>query len=134
MRKRVERYPNDLQLRFDFGEILVARGELDQALAQFQISQRHAQRRVQSLYYIGVCFNAKGQRDMAIDQLQKAAEELTEMNPLKMSVLYELAQTLEALGKSDEALAQYKEIYQVDINFRDVAARIDLAYKSKKNA
>ena len=41
-----------------------------------------------------------------------------------LHVRYVLALTLDTLGHSDEAQAQYREIYEADPNFKDVANRI----------
>lgn len=49
-RERVERYPNDRDFKFELGELLVAHDEIDEAIQQFQQSQRSPKQRVQSLY------------------------------------------------------------------------------------
>lgn len=68
---------------------------------------------------------------MAREQLEKATVDLAEMNDLKKEIFYELGSILESLGKPAEAVERYyKEIYQVDIGYKDVAAKIEAAYKS----
>lgn len=127
---RVERYPNDLPLRFDYGILLYERDQVNEAIQQFQIAQRYPRNRIQSLFYLGLCFRKKQQLDMAREQLEKAAAELTTMNDLKKDIFYELGGILESMGKMQEAADQYyKEIYQVDIGYKDVAAKIEAAYK-----
>lgn len=127
---RVERYPNDLPLRYDYGVLLFERDMLNEAIQQFQLAQRNPRTRVRSLYYMARCFKQKQQFDMARDQLEKAAAELTEMDELKKDVYYQLGETLEAQGDIKTAVNQYyKEIYQVDIGYKDVAAKIEKSYK-----
>jgi len=126
---KVERYPNDLLFRFDLGVLMFERGELNEAIQHFQLSQRNPQRRIRSLYYLGLCFKSKGQNDIAVEQLQKAASELPIMDETKKDILYELGQLSEAMGKKDEALSFYKEIYGVDISYKDVSAKIEGFYK-----
>lgn len=126
----VERYPNDLPLRFEFGKLLYENGQYNEAIQQFQLAQRNPKFHTQSLYYLGICFMQKTQFDLAKEQLEKAAEELTVMNDLKKEIFYQLGSLLEKAGDFEQAANRYyKEIYQTDIGFRDVAAKIEKAYK-----
>ncbi len=129
---KVTRYPNDLGFKFDYGQLLFERGEIDKALAQFQHAQRNPQRRIDALYLMGRCFKAKGQFDIAAGQLSKAAEEIPTMDERKMNVLYELGEVLEAQGEQTKALEFFKQIYAVDIGYRDVSAKIEAGYKRAK--
>ena len=124
-RDRVRRYPNDLQYKFDLGEFLFKANELNDAIQQFQAAQRHPQRRLRALYYLGMCFKAKNQNDIALEQLEKAASELNVMDATKKDIIYELGQIAEAMTDKDKALGYYKEIYAVDIGYRDVATKIE---------
>ncbi len=126
---RVERYPNDLTLRFDFGVLLYEHGQWNEAIQQFQLAQRNPRHRVRALYYMALCFQQKQQLDMAREQLEKAAAELTVMDDLKKDIYYHLGGILEQTGDLETAINKYfKEIYQVDIGYKDVAAKIEQAY------
>ena len=125
---RVKRYPNDLQFRFDYGVFLFEDGQLTEAVQQFQQAQRNPQRRIESLYYMARCFKEKQQFDIALEQLEKAASELTVMDQTKKDVLYELGTVCEAMDNKAAAARYFKEIYSVDIGYRDVAAKIDQSY------
>ena len=129
---RVTRYPNDLQLKYDYGLLLFGREQINEAIQQFQIAQRSPQFRISALYHIGVCFKNKKQYDLAADQLTRAAADVPGMDDQKKEILYELAQVMEALGERDKALEHYKQIYQVDITYRDVANKVERDYR--KNA
>ncbi len=125
---RATRYPNDLQIKYEYGLLLFQQNRINEAVQQFQAAQRNAQRRISSLYYIGLCFKAKQQYDMAIEQLNKALEELPVMDDQKKAVLYELGQILESTNRLPEAIDHYKQIYQIDIGYRDVAAKVERGY------
>ncbi|HRZ11132.1 MAG TPA: tetratricopeptide repeat protein [Kiritimatiellia bacterium] len=127
---RVKRYPNDLQYRYDLGVILFERERLNEAIQEFQLAQRNPQRRIRSLYYLAMCFKQKNQLDIAMEQLQKAASELSIMDDTKKDILYEMGSVAEQMGRREEAAKHYKEIYSVDIGYRDVAAKIEKAYSS----
>ena len=125
----VKRYPNDLQFRYELGYQFYLRKQYNDAIEEFQLAQRNPQRRTRALYYLALCFTAKGQFDIAFEQLQKAASELTLMDETKKDVIYEMGVLAEQMGRKDEAVAFFKEIYSVDIKYRDITQRIESSYK-----
>lgn len=129
LQDRVTRYPNDLQLKFEYGVMLFQQDRINEAIQQFQAAQRNAQRRIQSLFYIGKCFGAKQQYDMAIDQLCQAVSELPVMDDTKKAVVYELGSFYELTGRTTEAMDCFKQIYQIEIGYRDVATKVEQGYK-----
>jgi tetratricopeptide (TPR) repeat protein len=126
---RVKRYPNDLQFHYELGVLLFERGSLNEAIQEFQLSQRNPQRRIRSLYYMAMCFKQKKQYDIALEQLQKAISELFVMDDTKKDICYEMAQIGELMGQPDKAVEYYKKIYSVDIGYKDVSNKIEKAYK-----
>ena len=126
---RVRRYPNDLQFRYEMGVLLFEHEHLNEAIQEFQLSQRNPQRRTRSLYYLAMCFKAKKQYDIALEQLEKAASEIGVMDDTKKDIIYEIGIIHELMGNQDKAVQNFKEIYSVDISYRDVAAKIEKAYK-----
>ena len=65
---------------------------------------------------------------MAIKQLVDANAELTVMDKTKKEVLYELGLIHEKVESKDEALNCFKQIYEVDYGYRDVAQRVESSY------
>lgn len=128
MGARVKRYPNDLGLRFQWGTMLSDKGQLNDAIQQFQLSQRSPKHRIASFYYLAMCFKQKGQYDMALEQLKTASSELPVMDRWKKEVLYELGQVSEAVGDGAKAVEYYKQVYQVDIGYKDVAEKVEQVY------
>ncbi len=126
---RVKRYPNDLQFRYEYGVVLYEHNRLNEAIEEFQLAQRNPQRRIRTLYYLALCFKQKQQYDIAIEQLQKAASEMTVMDETKKDILYEMGTLCELMGKPEQAVGHYKEIYSVDIRYKDVAAKVEKGYK-----
>ncbi|MBC7366938.1 MAG: tetratricopeptide repeat protein [Undibacterium sp.] len=127
-KRTVERYPNDFPARLTLGELLLAMGQVDAALAQFQQAQKGPQVRVAALVGLGRGFKAKKIFDLAVMQFLAAKAELTEMNDAKKEVVYELGGCYEAMGKGEEAIAEFKAIYGEDIGFRDVGEKITAHY------
>lgn len=129
LHERVKRYPNDLKLRRDLGMSLFEQDDLNGAIQQFQLSQRSPKHRVESLYYLAMCFKAKQQYDMASEQLETASSEILTMDETKKNILYELGSVAELVGDRAKATGFYKQIYQVDIGFRDVATKVEQGYQ-----
>lgn len=134
--QRVERYPNDLRLRFELGEQYLMYDAYDDAIQQFQLSQRSPKERTLSLHGLAKCFRAKGQRDMAVMQLETALEQLHVMDDAKKAVLFDLGEMAEESGDLEKAFKIYREVYGADISFRDIAAKMERVYKlrQQKNA
>jgi len=127
---RVAKYPNDLNLRYEYGVSLFLRDMHTEAIQQFQLSQRNPRWHVKSLYYLGLSFEAKGQHDLAVEQLEKAAEELISMDTTKKDILYELGRIKEVQGDIPNALQFYKQIYQADIGYKDIARKVEQTYRN----
>ncbi|MBP5319412.1 MAG: tetratricopeptide repeat protein [Kiritimatiellae bacterium] len=129
---RVERYPNDLKLRFELGMQYYKYDYFDDAIGQLQLAQRSPQERVKALYYLAMCFAKKGQGDMAIMQLETANDQLTVMDDLKKMVVFALGDLSEKAGKLDKAFEYYKEVYGADIGFEDIAERFQRVYNLRQ--
>jgi tetratricopeptide (TPR) repeat protein len=127
-RRRIERNPTDLQLRYELGELLVNAGQFTEAIEQLQRARQNPNARIKAMRYLGVCFKEKGMLDFAAKQLKEASTEMLAMDVTKKEILYELGLVYELMGKKDEALACFKEIYEVDYGYRDVAQRVESSY------
>lgn len=134
LQTKVERYPNDLQLRFDWGVMLYENDYVNEAIQQFQLAQRSAKNRVLALYYMGVCFRAKNQFDIASRQLEAALKDLPIMDANKKKVLYELGELTGEMGDAKKASEYFMQIYQSDIAYRDVASKIEEFYKQDSSS
>jgi tetratricopeptide (TPR) repeat protein len=66
--------------------------------------------------------------DSAVRMLQSAIKEKIVFDEEKKDLLYQLGCILEKMGKTEEAIEQFKVIYESDIGFRDVAAKVDAYY------
>ena len=127
-------YPNDTQYRYELAVIYWEYSQIDHALEQFQIAQKNPQRRLNAIVYIGRCFHAKSQLDMAVEQFTKAIGEMLIMDKEKMEALYYLGVTFETMGEDAKALDCFKQIYSANVNFLDVAKRIEAGYAKQRQA
>lgn len=131
---RVNRYPNDTELRYQLAMVYWEGGFIDNALEQFQLGQKNPHYRLSAMVHMGRCFHVKGQLDLSIEQFEKAISEMYAMDKAKMEALYYLGIACEDAGKLDKALDCFKQIYQSNVNYRDVSARIQKFYDMKKQA
>jgi tetratricopeptide (TPR) repeat protein len=127
-RRRVDQYPNDLQLRFELGQLLFQSNRISEAIQEFQKSQANPNRKLQSMYHLGLCFSQRNMNDLALRSLQNALKEKPVMDEEKKDIVYALGNVLQKMGKVDEAIEQFKQIYEVDIGYKDVAAKVDEYY------
>jgi tetratricopeptide (TPR) repeat protein len=127
-KERVARYPNDLQLRFELGQALVNAGHPKEAIPELQQALRQPNVRYHAYNLLGMAFWKRGMLDFAVKQFQTAKSEMAIMDNLKKEIIYNLGCVLEEEGKKQEALEQFKEIYEVDSQYRDVAHRVESSY------
>src|SRR6202040_4268177 len=63
--KRAERFPTDLQIRFELGQYYFQGGKISEAIQEFQKAKNNPNRRVQAMSYLGQCFARRGMNDRA---------------------------------------------------------------------
>lgn len=130
---RVQRYPNDLKLRYELGLQYFKYDYFDDAIGQLQLAQRSPKERVEALYYLAKCFAKKGQRDMAVMQLETANEQLPIMDDLKKKIVFELGVMAEQAGDIEKAFGFYKDVYGADIGYEDIGVRMERIYKLRQS-
>ena len=121
---RVERYPNDLHLRFELGKQYFTYGYYDDALTHLQLAQKSPKDRLWALYYLAMCFLSQGQNDMGVMQLETARDAIPTMDDLKKKVVYQLGLCAEAAGDLQKAYQYYKDVYSSDVSFEDLSERM----------
>lgn len=125
---RVQKYSNDLMLRYELAELYWEGGMIDEALEQFQLAQKQPKMRLFAIVYLGRCFSEKGQYDMAVEQFKKALADMLVMDANKLDTLYYLGLTYERMSRKAEALDCFKQIYSADVTYRDVKDRVAANY------
>jgi len=127
-RKRVDQNPTDPQLRFELGNALYQSGDLSAAIPHLQQATRNPHIRTKVLLLLGRTFKAKGMYDLSIKQLSDALSDLHAMDGTKKEVLYEKGLIHGEMGDKASALDCFKQIYEVDYGYRDVAQRVESSY------
>ena len=125
---RVDQNPTDPQLRFELGYALYRSGEFTAAIPHLQQATRNPHIRTKVLLLLGRTFRAKNMFDLAIKQLSDALADLNVMDGTKKEVLYEKGLIHHDTGDKVAALDAFKQIYEVDYGYRDVAERVESSY------
>ena len=126
---RVDHYPNNLTYRYELGYLYYELEKFNEAVQEFQLAVKDPQKKHKALYYMGLCFKDLGFFDLSEKQLLKVLDEYLDMDGFKKEIFYNLGLVYEATGQKEKALNEYKKIFEVDISFRDVAQKIQQAYK-----
>ncbi|MDE3068929.1 MAG: hypothetical protein KGJ60_15455 [Verrucomicrobiota bacterium] len=129
--KRVEKYPTDLAIRFEMGQLYFQAGKVGEAIQEFQKAQQNPHKRLQAMSYLAQCFAKRKMFDLASRTLQNAIKEKPVFDDEKRDLIYHLGCVLDEMGKKEEAVEQFKLIYEIDIGYRDVAAKVDAFYAGR---
>lgn len=127
-KKRVEQNPTDPQIRYELGLALYRSGDHTAAIPHLQQATRNPHIRTKVLLLLGRTFHAKNMYDLAIKQLSDALADLHAMDGTKKEVLYEKGLIHHEMGDKAAALDAFKQIYEVDYGYRDVAERVESSY------
>jgi len=128
-RRRVEKNPADLQLRFELGEHLMNAGCPREALPELQRARQNPNSRLKAMNALGCCYRALGMLDLAAKQLEEAAREILAMDATKKEIVYNLGIVYEMMADLEKSLACMKQIYEADYGYKDVARRVESSYR-----
>jgi len=130
-RKRSERNPTDLQLRYELGEHFLQAGRFREALPELQRARQNPNARLKAMNLLGRCYRELGMLDLAVKQLEDAAREITSMDAMKKEIVYNLGLVYEQMGDGAKSIAAMKQIYEADYGYRDVATRVESSYSER---
>ena len=125
---RVEKYPTDLAIRYELGVLYFTLGKIGEAIAEFQKAQSNPHKRLGAMNYLAQCFAKRKMFDLAARTLQNAIKEKPGFDDEKKDLIYNLGCVFEGMGKKEDAVEQFKIIYESDIGYKDVAAKVDAFY------
>jgi TolA-binding protein len=77
---------------------------------------------------LGQCYVSRSMNDLAAKTFEDAISELTAMDSVKKDLLYNLGTIRETMEQKEKALECFKQIYEVDYGYRDVASKVESSY------
>ena len=126
--ERVEKFPTDLMIRFEMGQLYFQAGKIGEAIQELQKAQGNPHKRLAAMNLLAQCFAKRKMYDLAAKTLQNAIKEKVGFDDEKKDLIYNLGCVLESMDKKEEAIEQFKLIYETDIGYKDVAAKVDAFY------
>ncbi|MBL9087085.1 MAG: tetratricopeptide repeat protein [Planctomycetia bacterium] len=124
--RRVREHPTDLGERFRLGLVLLMANRLDEAIGEFQKTVQDPRKKTDSLMRLADCFEKKNLLDLAVKQVAKAAEDFPQLNSDRAKeITFRLGELHEKRGAKEDARREYTKIYEVDISYRDVGAKLE---------
>jgi len=130
-KQRADKYPTDLFIRFELGQLYFEAGKIGEAIGEFQKAQQNPNKRIPAMSFLAQCFAKRGMNDSAVRTLQNSIKEKPVFDEEKKDLIYNLGCVFDAMGRKAEALEQYLQIYETDINYRDVSAKVNSHYGSQ---
>ena len=127
-KQRADQYPNDLAIRFELGQLYFEAGKITEAIQEFQKAQNNPHKRIQALTFLGHCFAHRKMYDLAARQFQTALKEKLVFDDERKEIIYALGTVYEKMANKEKAIEQFKQIYEVDAGFKDVAAKVEGYY------
>ena len=124
--RRSQRYPQDLELKYQLGMRLKKAGNNREAAKQFEQSLKLAERQSASALELGECLQRQKQYDKALDYYRRAAEESSSRQiEVKKLALYRLGILAEGLKHLEVAEQGLAELVALDPQFKDASTRLD---------
>jgi tetratricopeptide (TPR) repeat protein len=129
-KSRADKYPTDLQIRFELGQLYYEAGKIAEAQPEFQKAQANPHRKLAAMTFLAKCFAARGMNDLAAKRLQDALKEKLVFDEEKKELVYSLGVIFDKMGKKDESIEQFKMIYEIDSAYKDVPTRVEDNYSA----
>ncbi len=125
-KERVQRFPTDNRLKYEYGQRLFLAGRFDDAIPQLQAARSDPKNRADCALYLGRCFFHKKYHSQAISTLHGEIEVYPIPDDDKAKGLtYWLARAFEDNNDAEKAKETYGKILEMDYNYKDVRDRLD---------
>ncbi len=127
-RERIEKYPTNRPMRFDYGTVLFELGRYEEAMESFQASKDEPRLRVRAGHYLGRCFAASGWHDEAVLEFEEALKAIDVPDAdLEQSIRYDLMLSVieqSRVNRSLDLAKKAKDIASVimrkSVSYRDI--------------
>lgn len=127
-RDRVDRNPTDLLAHYELALALMDADLPQEAIGHLQRARSNPSVRLKAMGKLGQCYVSRNMNDLAAKTFVDALSELLAMDSVKKEMLYNLGEVYESMSQSEKALDCFKQIYEVDYGYRDVAVRVEASY------
>lgn len=115
----------DFETHYNLGIAYKEMGLVNEAIGEFQLSIKGPDYFFDSASMLAICFQEKGMYKSAIAQLDKAISDPRCDDKKSLAIKYDIGILYEMANMPEAAIDKLSEVYSVDINFRDVAKKIE---------
>ena len=129
--RQVHARPTDAGLRSKLGDLFFARKIFDEAAVEYQKAAMDPRMKRRCLKLLGVCLYNTGKFQLAASQFEQAASGGTSQNREIREIMYYQAVAYEKLGDLDRACEVLREIFAVDMAYKDVNERLERLMQAK---
>lgn len=124
--RRVKEQPTNLGLKYEYGSYLLKGGRVDDAITELQRALKDPRKEIDAHIKLGQCFEKKKKFDMAIKEYERALSSFTTIDEDKpKEIVYYLGRAYMEKGDKPKAKKEFEKIYEVDINYKDVADKLE---------
>jgi tetratricopeptide (TPR) repeat protein len=124
-RRRVDLRPADSNLRLQLGRRLMKTKDFDGAMGELQKAMNDPRTKRDAQFSLAQCFQGKGYADLARKEYLKCLEGSPQVDDRAKEILYNLGLIAEGEGNGAEARSYFARIFEVDIGYRDVVAKME---------
>jgi tetratricopeptide (TPR) repeat protein len=126
-KKGVKEYlgDEDHETHYNLGIAYREMGLINEAIGEFQLAIKGSERFFDASSMLALCFKEKGMHQLAVTQLKRAIDDPRYNESEFLSLKYDLGLIYEEMGLMEEAYKAFIDVYGTDVNFRDVAEKID---------
>ncbi len=128
----------DFETHYNLGLAYKDMDVLDDAIEQFQMAFRMAgedetlkSNYIQCCHMLGVCFKRKQMLKVAVMWFERGLKISGRTEDEYQALRYEMGFCLEEMGEIDRAIDVFMEVYGIDVNYRQVARKIQELQEAK---
>jgi tetratricopeptide (TPR) repeat protein len=123
---------NDSATHYDLGVAYKEMGLIPDAIHEFELAARDAQRECNCFAMIGMVYLEQNELDRAVESYVRALSAGDKTVEQEMNLYYDLGIVYEMMGKAQDALYYFQKIARRDPGYRDVSERLSSLQPEKE--
>ena len=132
-RNRCERYPNNLIFRYELAQRHQLKGDIAEAIKEYQVAKNDPRKRGMCLINLGECFRSIKQYHLAMNHFEQAVQEIPDREQDYKKLAYyragKLAMGLKDLAKADKYLTT---LASMDYTYRDTSDLLERLHRMQE--
>ena len=132
-RNRCERYPNNLVFRYELAQRHQLKGDIGEAIKEYQVAKADPRKRGMCLINLGECFRAIKQYHLAMNHFEQAVMEIPDREQEYKKLAYyragKLAMGLKDMARADKYLTT---LASMDYTFRDTSNLLERLHRMQE--